>query len=543
MLNGSLQTIVWPTGGTTSFVFEPHSFRSRVTNNLSLTNSVFTEIFPNGGGGLRIKKIVSEGKEREFFYNNSFDEMDNNISSGILMYEPLFFLKHNVHEMNVISGGGVYSNVDTNPIPGATSSANGILPKSDFFNSNVAYSTVFEKVNDGYIRYKFNDYYEYPDYYIPGFRPYNRISKKTDHSFERGQVKNKTYFDSNQRPILDKLYIYKTQSNLKVKAVNYNYFTSDWEFHAGASIMPFGLFPIPQPSCESCNSNINPYLIYYSDRVLDSEITTEYFKDGRKIESLKRYYYKSPLDPSYTLIDKIEEYPSKYDLSKFKTIKFEYAIDTDTSEPIIQSMIEKNMVGIPLMVTQYNEQNEPILKTETIYAKNPITNNLVLPISIRTLKTGTYGYGNNSGVHKQVTYDVHDDNGHVLQYTDASGIPTTIIYGYNKSQPIAKIVGAGYQYVNANTNIGYLQSISDADIDVNSENILISLLDDLRKNLAFKDYQITTYTYDPLIGITSLTGPDGLRENYKYNAQNHKLEKVINVDGKIIEEYKYHYKN
>lgn len=183
------------------------------------------------------------------------------------------------------------------------------------------------------------------------------------------------------------------------------------------------------------------------------------------------------------------------------------------------------------------------MKTETIYAKNPITNNLVLPISIRTLKTGTYGYGNNSGVHKQVTYDVHDDNGHVLQYTDASGIPTTIIYGYNKSQPIAKIVGAGYQYVNANTNIGYLQSISDADIDVNSENILISLLDDLRKNLAFKDYQITTYTYDPLIGITSLTGPDGLRENYKYNAQNHKLEKVINVDGKIIEEYKYHYKN
>ncbi len=542
-ISGSLQQIIWPTGGITSFVFEPHSFRSRITNNISMTNSVLTEMFPNGGGGLRIKKIISEGKEREFFYNNSFDEMDNNISSGILMYEPLFFLRHNVHEMNVISSGGTYSNVDTNPIPGATSSANGILPKSDFFNSNVAYSTVFEKVNDGYIRYKFNDYNDYPDHYISGFRPYNKVSKKTDHSFERGQIKNKTYFDSNQRAILDKLYIYKIQSDLKSKAVNYNYFTSDWESHVGADPFGYGLFPIPQPGCESCNSNINPYLIYYSDKVLDSEITTEYFKDGRKIESLKRYYYQSPVDPSYTLIDKIEEYPNKLDLSKFKSVKFQYPSDMNTSSQPFSDMITKNMTGIPLSVTKYNEAQQPISRTETIFAKNSTTNNFILPISSRTIKTGLNDYGNETSVDTKITYDLYDGQGRVLQYTDTSGIPTTIIYGYNKSQPIAKIVGATYNYVNTNTNIGYLHDASDVDVDTTSENILISLLDDLRKNTAFKDYQIITYTYDPLIGVTSLTNPDGQREYYKYNPQNNKLEKVIDVNSKVIEEYKYHYKN
>ncbi|RKT01462.1 hypothetical protein [Chryseobacterium defluvii] len=538
MLNGSLQQIVWPTGGSTNFVFEPHSFRHRVINQKSLNNSVITETFPNGGGGLRIKKIISEGKEREFFYNNSFDEMDNNISSGILLYEPIFFLRHPVYELN-------FGDVTGTMIPsGGTSSADGINPKSDFFKSNVAYSTVFEKTNDGYIKYTFNDFFDSPDYYMEErMRPFNKLSKKIDMSFDRGQLKTKTYFDANQNMILFKSYAYKKLfGGLSSKGIDYNYFTSNYSEHPQDDVFGGGLFPISQPDCLGCNSKMDPYLIYYSDKVLETELTTEYFKDGRKIESLKRYYYKSPLDASYSLIDKIEEYPSKYDLSKFKTIRFDYAIDTDTSEPIIQSMIEKNMVGIPLAVTQYNEQNEPISRTETIYAKNSITNNLVLPVSTRTSKTGTYGYGNDAAVHRQVTYDLYDAHGRILQYTDGSGIPTTIIWGYNRSQPIAKITGATYNQVEANVNIGYLQDASDVDIDVASENILISLLDDLRKNMAFKDHHITTYTYDPLVGITTLTDPDGLREHYKYNTKN-KLEKIMNSEGKVLEEYQYHYKN
>lgn len=541
MLSGSLQMIVWPTGGVTNFVFEPHSFRSRINNNLSINNAVLTETFSNGGGGLRIKKIINEEKEREFFYNNSFDEMDNNISSGILMYEPLFFSTHNIHEMNVISSGGVYSNVDTNPISGATSSANGILLKSDFFNSNVAYKTVFEKVNNGYIRYNYNNYDDYPDYYIPGFRSYNKTVKKVDHSFERGQLKSKTYFDSNQNELLNKIYVYKIQTELKSKAVNYNYFTSDWEDHAGADPFGFGIFPIPSPGCESCNSNINPYNIYYSDKVLDSEITTEYFKNGRKIESLKRYYYQSPTDPSYSLIDKIEEYPDKNNMSKFKTLKFQYPADMDISNPLRQVMIDKNMVGVPLSVTQYNEEQQPVSRTETIFAKNSSTNNLVLPVSVQKIKTG-YNYTTDETVISKVTYDLYDAHGRVLQYTDETGIPTSLIWGYNKSQPIARIQGATYNQIEANVSLDTLRDASDADVDTASENILIGLLDDLRKTPALKDHYITTYTYDPLVGITSLTGPDGLREYYQYNAQN-KLEKVSNADGKVLEEYQYHFKD
>lgn len=540
ILYGSLQQITWPTGGNTNFIFEPHSFRQRISNNYSTFNgSALLQPFANGGGGLRIKKIFDEGKEREFFYNNSFDEMDNNISSGILMYEPSFFARHNVY--NVFPDAynpEVYNS-------GGTSSANGIMPKSDFFNFNVAYSTVFEKNNDGYIKYAFNDFNDYPDYYVlNGLRTISKLSKKNDLSFQRGMLKNKIYYDSNQNKILEKNYNYKILSHLTSRAVDYDFFTANWHSYGTPHpIDPGGFWPIPTPTCASCNSRMDPYIIYYSDKVLDSEITTEYFKEGRKIESLKRYYYQSPIDPSYTMIDKIEDYPNKFDLSKFKTVKFQYATDMGNSDQPFSDMIEKNMVGIPLSITKYNEAQQPILRKETIFARNSTTNNLILPVSTRSIKTGVIDYGSNASLDTKVTYDLYDAHGRILQYTDQSGIPTSIIWGYNKSQPIAKIVGASYNYINANTNIGYLQDASDVDVDVASENILISILDDLRKNTAFKDYQITTYTYDPLIGITSFTNPDGLRENYMYDAQSHKLEKVVDVDGKTIEEYKYHYKN
>lgn len=53
-------------------------------------------------------------------------------------------------------------------------------------------------------------------------------------------------------------------------------------------------------------------------------------------------------------------------------------------------------------------------------------------------------------------------------------------------------------------------------------------------------YQVTTYTYDPLVGVRSITPPSGIRENYSYDTA-HRLEAIIDVNGKILKEYKYNY--
>ncbi|WP_326983770.1 hypothetical protein VUJ46_04305 [Chryseobacterium sp. MYb264] len=73
---------------------------------------------------------------------------------------------------------------------------------------------------------------------------------------------------------------------------------------------------------------------------------------------------------------------------------------------------------------------------------------------------------------------------------------------------------------------------------------LISKLDTLRKSLRLIDTQITTYTYDPLIGVRSITPPSGVREVYVYDSANRLMEiREQNQTGKLLKEFKYNYKN
>jgi hypothetical protein len=63
--------------------------------------------------------------------------------------------------------------------------------------------------------------------------------------------------------------------------------------------------------------------------------------------------------------------------------------------------------------------------------------------------------------------------------------------------------------------------------------------DDLRLYPA--DAQMTTYTYEPLVGMTSQTGPDNKIRTYKYDDFG-RLEFVKDHNGDVINKYTYHYK-
>lgn len=53
--------------------------------------------------------------------------------------------------------------------------------------------------------------------------------------------------------------------------------------------------------------------------------------------------------------------------------------------------------------------------------------------------------------------------------------------------------------------------------------------------------QVTTYTYKPLVGMTSKTNPNGVTTYYEYDLFG-RLKYVKDHNGKIIEQYDYHYK-
>ena len=59
-----------------------------------------------------------------------------------------------------------------------------------------------------------------------------------------------------------------------------------------------------------------------------------------------------------------------------------------------------------------------------------------------------------------------------------------------------------------------------------------------RKRSANKVF-ITTYTYKPLVGITSITDPSGHSVYYEYNDSG-KLKVIRDDKGKVLKSYDYH---
>lgn len=152
---------------------------------------------------------------------------------------------------------------------------------------------------------------------------------------------------------------------------------------------------------------------------------------------------------------------------------------------------------------------------------------------------------------KNISYDVYDDKGNPVQFTafpdaGSGGVPTTIIFGYNKTMPIAKIEGAKLSDIPANL-ITAIVNASDEDANATpaqeeaKEQALIAALNTFKSDPNLRNFMVTCYTYNPLIGITTTIPPNGLMEMYKYDSFN-RLLKVVDVNGNTVKEHLYNYK-
>jgi len=147
-------------------------------------------------------------------------------------------------------------------------------------------------------------------------------------------------------------------------------------------------------------------------------------------------------------------------------------------------------------------------------------------------------------------YDQYDDYGNLLQYfkitkddttssfpdptVDEGGAITAAIWGYNHTYPIAQIVNASYDDA-----ISYL-SMSMEQLQALDGPQLRTELDRIRQGLP--QAQITTYTYKPQVGVTSVTDPRGHTMYYEYD-ELYRLKKVKDVQGNILSKNEYNYKN
>lgn len=572
---GILSDIIFPTKGTKNFEYELNDFK------------IFEKI--QTSPGLRIKKInFKEGNNN--LRSISYKYLDNfGYSSGKMLNPPYI----GYPKTQLFKAEKIYNNQDPN-YGTIVSDYNGLQN----FNSNklgmlfkvidkpseikVYYNRVEKSENERgktVTEYTNNDEFMMgKSGYSPGFSPststplssvfpywvnissQNGVFTSNGYNFVEFLSTNSAYklrynsiIDYSKLGQITNQKIYDNLGTLlSEKKVNYKYVHPDFPFSADKifskpilntvsnSFLGSGFIYSPQGTVTIKN--------YYTAQLLESTEETSFFMSGNVYKKLFYEYYIN--DHSMPVTHTYEIEPDGFIKGKiFKFQRFD-------NPSVINNNLLTQVVGIGTFngYDILDDYNRPYMindSYETVYLSDATTNNILAPKSEIQTKRPNYSSPEVSNIIKE--FKLYDNKGNLLEYSIGDkGIPITKIWGYKQSFPIAEVEGIKYtelmQLLGLPTSsTGYLNldivTKSNLDVDAASEQSLIDTLDIFRKNAALKDYKITTYTHDPLVGIKSVTSPTGIKEVYIYDLSN-KLKEVRenSVGGNIIKEYKYNYK-
>ena len=511
-------------------------------------------------GGNRVERVEhfdnsSSSANVEKWYYGHKSQLEK--SSGLAFYKPVLWKYSEGFVYCPPSDGGMDYNYT--PYRYVTVYGNSVIPLYGNENQNVSYNYVtksyggtnFEKGG------KFTEYNVNIDPIAGNLFGYNstRGGNFTNSAWNKGLVKNTEYLILNGNS-------FKT-----LKEVNneYYYNTNKREEIESLTSIKYGSPQmLAQPTYKCTQQDINMVDVGYNNcigKTVNYEfpyITSDYlmmFGEILRYKFISHDYYlkktttKETLDNGNTIT--VENYnynntnnfqlsSKETELSNGNIINTAY---TYAHEKPNQKLIDANMVGIPLIIETTKTADgvtKTISKTETIYPDilpDTQTGNLLLPKSVSSLDLLT------GGMLTDVTYNQYDSKGNLQQYITKSGITTAIVWGYNNTQPIAKIEGATYSQVSSLA--GTMVTASDTDASAGVNNDETSLLDFMKTfREALPNYQVTTYTYDPLVGVRSITPPNGIRQVYIYDTSNRLKEiRENSQSGNLLKEYQYNYKH
>ncbi|MEO8234767.1 MAG: hypothetical protein ABI549_05080 [Flavobacterium sp.] len=255
-----------------------------------------------------------------------------------------------------------------------------------------------------------------------------------------------------------------------------------------------------------------------------SQTVSSYDANGTNNNTTTSYSYTSNGFPS-----SVETRVNNGDINKKK---YYYAQDSQmTSEPFVTDLIANNNIATPLK-TEIYRNTEKLSEEKTVYAKDATTNNLLLP-KYSYAKKGT---DTNSALEKKITCDFYDDKGNLIQYTQENGVPVSLIWGYNKTQLLAKIENATYASITSSL-ITSAQAVSNTGTETN----LITALNSIRNSVPLANAMVTSYTHKPLVGISTVTSSRGYTIYYNYDSFG-RLINVKDATGNILKENQYNYK-
>jgi hypothetical protein len=556
------------------FVFESNTEYRVQFNNLNYTNSsetIIVEYFnytPKSylfGGGNRIKKVgyfdIEVSKEyydlvgnsslnspvKEKIFSYSFFNNPLKSSGSLAFAKPLFEYTTSfttVHSIAFYQAAGCQSQPSHLDHSFQTLTSYNNLNLTKTHGADVGYKevSVFE-TNNGRTEFTFTSPIDFPEVDIPTGPPFIPTMNV---DYKRGLPIKEVIYDENSRKLSESTKTYTFTEFLNYTGVRFRKpFGQCFTGNTGSVNNSYTSFlAYSSPSANDCIrcENQNVFLLKYwlCPLPLDPDpqkpkITPFFIKEAygwAKLESTetKNYFYDASNNQSEVVTREFFEYnPLNKMIAEHQVINPEgeetrssYTYFTDPAVLAQNRIAEIERIEV--------HKNGELLQTSQIEYSNTFPGNPShLPRRILTAK-------GNQPLESKIRYNRYDAYGNPLEVQQEDGMQIAYVWGYNHTQVVAKIENCSYQAIPAQLLTAIEQATANG-----SESDVLNALDALRNAPALSQAMVTTVTHIPLVGMSTLTDPKGVRIKYHYDAMN-RLEKVTDHYGNIVTENSYNYR-
>jgi hypothetical protein len=522
------------------------------------------------GGGLRIKKIIdhdgvdpSKDKIRHYVYHYGTDKNNDGIneeySYGKRMSKPnySYFVQTN-DRTTVLIGKG-----ETNyyyPTMHLTRSAeSNTLLNGSSGGYAVGYSQVTELFGDNGENGKtVYQYYNEPDY----VNAYN----DPEFGFPIMPPYGSNYADPLNGSLLKKT-IYKNANNVfyKVSEITNSYFSSFKKNNSLENII-YGIQPVKiRSNLSSVGGGYGPgsnstgpgltcsnYLLSYIAQntewtYLDSSIERTFAGNDttKYLDVVTTYAYDNTKHFLPTKITRTSsngnilitnyKYPLDFVISGTTNNTISKGIQNLQDKHVLSAVVERYIqssgsVGLRTISGTFTAYKPSVPLPDTIFSltsPSPITN---FNASIITANAATM----DDNYKPYLSFNQYSSLGNILEQQKVGDVKEVYLWGYNNQYPVAKIIGSDFNTINAHVDTSVLNTGSETQIETQ-----LTALRNYFKNIP--SVQIWTYTYTPLIGMTSQTDINNKTTYYEYDIFG-RLSQIKDHDGNVIKKYDYHYK-
>jgi len=534
-----LDTVVYPTSGFSIIAYECNRYRNYFERD---TNSIKYDMITVDSivfcGGARVKTIYDykdgsiEPQKRSYSYKESFNGMESGVTGLIPKYTSKEDIFYTYYSYPVTYG--VYTTMtDASAI---SLGSNNMLSKY-----HISYPYVIEQFDDdSYISYHYSSLIDVPICGDINIQVFDNYASNLN-SYQIAERYN--FYEYNDLSSFRGLLLYKKNHSsqgvvFRNEVYTYNISSSKSKYNISLRSTPRGRV--------AYKIYLNPCLLVKKNTTMDGvEKTKLYSYNSRCIlreelvinsdSTYESIFYKYPFD--YNLDDLDSESLIQYYIDYADCLLFG---STDNYLVAIKRMEFKNMISNPIEIVRTKTKNG------NKWTQYGILNNFIiddyLPLKKNTFRFETdtdtispFSDKYYTDLTEELVYKKYNSYGYPVYVESKDSMKVCFLWSYSGQKIVAKIENTTYSAVETTIGSTVINSLASSIIPSSSG---LSAVNALRTSLT--NALVTTYTYKPLVGMTSMTDPRGLTTTYEYDNLN-RLKCIKDHDGNIVQQYDYHY--